>query len=371
MKKNVFISVFTSMLAMGCMFVSCSKDDDEENSDLTTTLTTENYKPEYGYFDGVMYYQITSEENRTIKVARGISNVVRADIPQNVIINGIKYTVASIGYGAFSYCSDLVSVIIPNSIIHIGNHAYWGCNHLKKIEMRCTDPPVIGEDVFYDTPCRIFVPTNSLEAYKTKWKELADRIRDVSSIKEQHGGETVYVEGNADSKSVSDGVLEYYLSDDSGKGELTAHVYKADEYVANVIIPKYVIYNDEKYVVNRINSSAFSHCELLESVTIPESVTEIGNSAFYGCRSLESVTIPSTITSIGLGAFLGSVLLDIYIRCTTPPWIRVGYTSDGILSSTFPMLTFNNATLHVPSGLKRTYAYDEDWGNFVHIVDDL
>ena len=52
-----------------------------------------------------------------------------------------------------------------------------------------------------------------------------------------------------------------------------------------------------------IGGSAFSNCNGLTSVTIPDSVTSIGESAFYNCSSLTSVTIGSGVTSIGEDAF--------------------------------------------------------------------
>jgi hypothetical protein len=114
-------------------------------------------------------------------------------------------------------------------------------------------------------------------------------------------------------------------------------------------------------------------------VTIPVGAKKIEGGTFADCTSLKSVTIPSTVTYIGSGAFKGSGLLDIYIKCATPPYMLAkgsSYTDTDLKvtyysSSSFSTNTFNNATLHVPSGLKGTYAYDEHWGSFVHIVDDL
>ena len=55
--------------------------------------------------------------------------------------------------------------------------------------------------------------------------------------------------------------------------------------------------------VTSIGDYAFSSCESLQSVTILNSVTKIGDFAFDSCESLQSVTIPNSVTSIGDDAF--------------------------------------------------------------------
>ena len=57
--------------------------------------------------------------------------------------------------------------------------------------------------------------------------------------------------------------------------------------------------------VTSIGEKAFSDCDRLTSITIPESVTNIGGWAFRGCKSLTSITIPNSVTSIGDYVFRG------------------------------------------------------------------
>lgn len=52
-----------------------------------------------------------------------------------------------------------------------------------------------------------------------------------------------------------------------------------------------------------IAARAFSDCENLSKVILPNSVISIGESAFWGCTGLASITIPNSVTSIGNKAF--------------------------------------------------------------------
>lgn len=55
--------------------------------------------------------------------------------------------------------------------------------------------------------------------------------------------------------------------------------------------------------VTRIGERAFYHCTSLENIIIPNSVLSIGKEAFYGCSSLTSVAIGKMVTTIEEGAF--------------------------------------------------------------------
>ena len=69
-----------------------------------------------------------------------------------------------------------------------------------------------------------------------------------------------------------------------------------DKDVESVVIPE---------GVTEIGGCAFKGCKSLSSVEIPSSVTAIGERAFWYCTSLTSVEIPSSVTEIGAKAFKG------------------------------------------------------------------
>lgn len=72
-----------------------------------------------------------------------------------------------------------------------------------------------------------------------------------------------------------------------------------DDALTNVVIPSEI--NNIK--VTSIGDCAFSDCDTIKSVTIPEGIEYIGEEAFLACTSLESINIPNTVTSIGNNAF--------------------------------------------------------------------
>ena len=76
---------------------------------------------------GGIYYNILSEEEKTVEVTyRGISQNSYSNeytgsetIPAIVTYNNVAYSVTSIGDDAFSCCTGLTSVTIPNSVTTI------------------------------------------------------------------------------------------------------------------------------------------------------------------------------------------------------------------------------------------------------------
>ena len=76
-----------------------------------------------------------------------------------------------------------------------------------------------------------------------------------------------------------------------------------NEYSGSISIPDSVLYSGNYYKVTSIGNFAFYACNVLTSITIPNSVTSIGNNAFSICLGLISITIPNSLISIGSEAF--------------------------------------------------------------------
>ena len=101
-------------------------------------------------------------------------------IPSTVEYYGKKYDVVAIKEQAFSECLKLTSVTIPNGVTEIGYRAFCGCSSMKEVYCKSTTPPAGGSWMFssISLECKIYVPTESVEAYKAAeyWKNYADYI---------------------------------------------------------------------------------------------------------------------------------------------------------------------------------------------------
>ena len=174
-------------------------------------------------------YTITNEEKKQVELSGYEKDKPKGtlNIPATVTINGIEYSVTSIGENAFENCDNLQSVTIPNSVTNIDDEAFRRCTSLQSVT----------------------IPES------------------VTSI-----GNGAFAEcSSLQSVTIPNSVTKI--------GYQTFH---SCEKLKSITIPE---------SVTNIDDEAFCRCTSLQSVTIPESVTSIGNGAFAECSSLQSVTI--------------------------------------------------------------------------------
>lgn len=95
----------------------------------------------------------------------------------------IPATVTTISVFAFSGCSQLQSVTIPESVVSIEKSTIFnGCTSLRDIYFRSSLPPYIysheSEHVFAEGQCTLHVPQGSVDAYKSHpaWRKFKDVV---------------------------------------------------------------------------------------------------------------------------------------------------------------------------------------------------
>ena len=88
--------------------------------------------------------------------------------------------------------------------------------------------------------------------------------------------------------------------------------------------------------VTVVGKSAFSGKNTLESVTLPDSVSQIGKSAFYDTGGLRQIVLPAQLESIGMAAFRKSGIEEIKLPAGLKKIGRAAFIYSGLKSVEIP-----------------------------------
>ncbi len=215
-------------------------------------------------------------------------------------LKSVTVSGGNILYGAFYNCSDLTSIIIPNSVTSIGEKAFCGCSGLTSITIP-NSVTSIGADAF--AGCSGLTSVVIPDSVKSIGDSAFSGCSSLESMTIPFVGAKA---GVTSSDTYHHHLFGYIFGASSYTGGVaTEHYYHVNS-TAPITYATYYIPSSLKSVTvtgGNILCAAFSGCSGLTSITIPDGVTSIGNSAFYNCNGLTSITIPDSVTSIGIYAF--------------------------------------------------------------------
>lgn len=119
---------------------------------------------EFQYFSG-----ITSIPNNAFDGYNNSSKtLVSIILPESIV---------SIGEYAFRQQTSLTTITIPQNVTSIGMQAFAGCGALKTIYFKSATPPTYGSDAVPDIIQKIYVPAGSVNSYKAAFpSKFANKI---------------------------------------------------------------------------------------------------------------------------------------------------------------------------------------------------
>lgn len=99
----------------------------------------------------------------------GCKNFPSINIPQYITI---------IPTGCFYDCDGMTDIYLPENVRLLGSRAFGECSGLVNFTCYATEPPAIYSDTFsnMNPDLKIYVPAESVNAYKLAWSAYADNI---------------------------------------------------------------------------------------------------------------------------------------------------------------------------------------------------
>ena len=320
--------------------------------------------------DGLYYDLDTSNRTATVTYeVDGAGNYAslsaNVKIPENVVYNGVTFTVTKIADKAFANCTVMESISISGSVAQVGNLQWWkykmdsselpfyNCTSLKRVRFEDgVQPIVLGSHNYGGTsPSQDYLAYNKglfsscplEEVYVGRNITYLENVDYSFEANPQYYGYSAFYNQPKLAKitispSVTD-IPSYLFKDCKNLVNLkiSGSLVKIPEHafdgcnISSLILPNSVETISDYAFTNNvgmksanigtavkiIGNNAFSGCTVLADITLGTSLQSIGNEAFMSVGSLatswKSLIFPESLTSIGNKAFYGSGLTDITI----------------------------------------------------------
>ena len=221
------------------------------------------------------------------------------EIPENCFYNckamtsfEVPSSLTKLGAYAFDNCTKLESIELPEGIVEIPRYCFSGCSALSEAPIPSTVLRIYEYAYSHSGLTGINIPKGT-EAIHTGAFYYCTKLTSVfysglSGVKSSLSwfGDDVFT-GCSNLYKTKSNLLDYILNGDVCMG--------VNSEVGTAVVG-FEVSSDCKF----IHSSAFtSRKNSLQNVTLKSGLLGIGSNAFSGCSKMESFSLPSTVTRVG------------------------------------------------------------------------
>jgi len=230
--------------------------------------------------------------------------------------------VKKVQQSVLSECDNLERVVIPEGVTHIEAFAFTSSPKLKTILIPKSVYSIYASGNVIDNDNLVIVYNGS---YGQKWAEE----KNLPHVVIEEGQEAEVFEKNG---------VTYAVSNEK------AYVIACDKELTDVVVESEIngcpvtdinkVFKGHKMqtitlpeTVTEIDDYAFSDCSNLTTVNYSKKLTKIGEYAFQRCTSLEKIYIPKSLKEMGMAVFKDCVSIDVVEIEDLVAWSKVTWIS--------------------------------------------
>ena len=314
--------------------------------------------------DNVLYVYAIGSDDESYAIPEGVTEIGTGafDTAKFRFVT-IPNTVQYIGYDAFAR-SSLESVTIPESVVAIEHNAFDLCMKMKGYygnSKFCSD-----DHLCFVTSIPYYggLQINAFAGHDVENYVIPDGIVSIRGMSFYYGGENLKsvqlprTIRNVDAFAFKNCPQMQYLYGSNTTSDHRGFVMDGELQV--------FIFGDMKDYsttpeITAIADNLFEYNDILESITIGDSVVQIGYDCFANCSNLKKIVLSKNLTNFPFYCFKRSYNVEaIYLRSQVPPAVD-DWTCPG---SFFPEQEYKNLTIYVPEESLELYLSDPRWDRF-------